>query len=86
MDSKKEKIIMLFMAIGVLVVGFGYLFLVTFVPIPETGKDHAKIIVGFLIGSALAGILGYFWGSSKGSADKNKLIDDFKTLSATEKK
>jgi hypothetical protein len=87
MDSKKERIILLGMACGILVVGFGYLFMVTFIPIPQSGADHAKVVTGFMLGSAIGSIITYFWGSSKGSADKSKLIDDLAPRSlANEKK
>ena len=69
-----EKKIILGMAIGVLVVSFAYLFLVTFYPIPQSGEKHSETIVGFLLGSGLALILNYYWSSSKGSADKAETI------------
>jgi protein-S-isoprenylcysteine O-methyltransferase Ste14 len=73
MDQKKK--IILIMACAVMFLAFAYLFMVTFVPIPATGSDHSKVIVGFILGTALAGIIAYYWGSSKGSADKSKTID-----------
>ena len=63
------------MACVVLLIGFLYLFLVTFLPIPMAGAEHAKTIVGFMLGSVISIIIGYFWGSSKGSADKSKFIE-----------
>lgn len=86
MDTKKERVILLCMACGVLIVGFGYLFLVTFVPIPQSGADHSKVITGFMLGSAVGAIITYFWGSSKGSADKSKLIDDLAPRNLTTEK
>ena len=69
-----EKIT-IYMACGVLIIGFTYLFLVSFIPIPQTGVDHTKVIVGAMLGSVIGVIIGYFWGSSTGSADKSKTID-----------
>ena len=42
-----------------------YLFCVTFVPISVVGNEHAKTIVGFILGSAISVFLNYYWGSSK---------------------
>ena len=47
-----------------------YFFCVTFVPLPEGGRDFANIILGFLLGTAVATIISFFYGSSKSSKDK----------------
>jgi hypothetical protein len=41
-----------------------YFFAVTFAPMPSGGRDFANIILGFLLGTAVAAILGYFYGNS----------------------
>lgn len=41
-----------------------YIFCVTFLPLSTNGKDFAQIVLGFLLGTAVATILGYFYGSS----------------------
>ena len=64
------------MACAVLATGFGYLFLVTFYPLSPTGLEHSKTIVGFILGSVISIIIGYFWGSSSGSAAKEATIKD----------
>lgn len=64
------------MSSAVLAIGFLYLFLVTFLPVPAAGAEHAKTIVGFMLGSVISIIIGYWWGSSKGSADKAKVIEN----------
>lgn len=51
-----------------------YFFCVTFINIPESGKRYADIILGALIGSGFTTILSFYWGSSKGSSDKNETI------------
>lgn len=59
---------------AVIVVGFFvllYLLLVT--GVPESNKELLNITVGALIGS-FTSIVGYFYGSSLGSADKNELL------------
>jgi putative flippase GtrA len=51
-------------AIGLMVACFLYLYLVTFLTIPETGQEHAKTIVGFLLGVGLSTVINYYWGNS----------------------
>ena len=41
-----------------------YFFFVTFYPMPSAGKDFALTILGFLLGTAVATILGFFYGSA----------------------
>lgn len=52
---------------------FGTLGLAMFNPIPETNKDLVNIMLGFT-GSAFSLVVGYFFGSSKGSADKSEMM------------
>lgn len=66
-----------FAAISVLL-GFAYLFLVTFIPIPQANQRFADIILGFLMGTVISTILTYYFGSSKSSSDKNKIIENLK--------
>jgi len=47
-----------------------YFFCVTFIVLPEGGRDFANIILGFLLGTAVATIISFFYGSSKSSKDK----------------
>lgn len=70
-----ENRIVLFMACAIIGISFAYLFLVTFLPISATGQDHAKTIVGFILGVGVSTLLNYYWGSSKGSSDKSKQLD-----------
>lgn len=35
------------------------------IPIPETGKDHAKYLIGFISGSVVSTLINYYWGNSK---------------------
>lgn len=42
-----------------------YFFCVTFIHLPEGGRDFANIILGFLLGTAVATIIGFFYGNSK---------------------
>lgn len=72
--SKTEKTVLI-MACAIIGIGFSYLFLVTFYPIPTTGTDHAKTVVGFILGVGISTLLNFYWGSSKGSQAKSDTID-----------
>lgn len=43
-------------------------------PVTEAGKANAATIIGFLLGTAVASIFSYLYGSTKGSAEKTKLL------------
>ena len=47
-----------------------YFFAITFGQVPASGKDFGNIILGFLLGTAVATIISFFYGSSKSSKDK----------------
>jgi ABC-type nitrate/sulfonate/bicarbonate transport system permease component len=60
-----------------------YFFCVTFIVLPEGGRDFANIILGFLLGTAVATIISFFYGSSKSSKDKTDAMmkaDDAKPV------
>jgi len=46
------------------VVSCAYFFCVTLIPIPDSSKHYADIILGFLLGTTVATIVGYFYGNS----------------------
>jgi len=48
-----------------------YFFAITFGTVPASGKDFGNIILGFLLGTAVATIISFFYGSSKSSKDKS---------------
>jgi hypothetical protein len=56
-----------------------YFFSVTFLTMPDGGRDFANIILGFLLGTAVATIISFFYGSSKSSKDKTEaMVKDMK--------
>lgn len=71
----EEKKVILYFAGAILSVVFIMVALIIFAPIPVTGQEHAKYALAFLLGVAST-IISYFWGSSKGSADKTDLMGD----------
>ena len=61
--------------LGALVVGgfFGLLIALIYIAIPQENKDILNIVIGALIG-AFSSIVGYFYGSSLGSKEKNEML------------
>jgi len=56
---------------------FGFLYVVLFnghLLKADGNKDLVNTIVGFLLGTTLSTVIGFFYGSSKGSSDKNEQI------------
>jgi heme O synthase-like polyprenyltransferase len=59
---------------AIIVMGFFLLlYLLVYQQIPVENKDILNIVVGALIGSFTT-VVGYFYGSSKSSADKNEML------------
>ncbi len=56
-----DPVRLLKLAYFVVSMSFWYLFAVTFIPLPETGQDNAKYIVGFLVGTGLTSILAFYF-------------------------
>lgn len=48
-----------------------YFFSVTFISMPEGARDFANIILGFLLGTAVATIIGFFYGNSDTGGSPN---------------
>lgn len=44
---------------------FIYLTAITFFTVPDKNIDNAKVIMGFILGTALATILGFYFGDSE---------------------
>lgn len=51
---------------------FILLYVMVMKPIPVENKDPLNIALGFVFGGALAGVVGYFFGSSKNETDAKK--------------
>ena len=49
------------LAWGVFLFSMVYFFAVTFIPIPKTGEDNAKYIVGFLVGTGVGSVISFYF-------------------------
>lgn len=63
---------------GLMVIGyFVVLWLLIFNSLPTENKDAVNILLGIL-SMALGTVIGYFFGSSKGSSEKNEMLAEKK--------
>lgn len=53
-----------------------YIFWITFYPIPAANQRFADTILGFLLGTVIAMILQFFFGSSQGSVKAQQMFRD----------
>lgn len=63
-------------AIAITAVTYLYIFFITFWDIPEKNIRFADTILGFLLGVTLSAIVQFFFGSSKGSNDKQDKLHE----------
>ena len=68
-----SKRFLYWLAAGSLFLGFVYIFVITFVKIPESNQRFAGTILGVVIATIITTIYNFFFGSSKGSKDKDEL-------------
>ena len=70
--NKLSKEIFQYLLGAVIVIGFFVLiYALIKVSVPNDNKDMLNLVIGALIGS-FSTIVGYFYGSSKGSSDKTQ--------------
>jgi hypothetical protein len=73
--QKITKEIYMYVLGAVVVLGIFFLVgVLMFIEMPSSNKDLLNIVIGALIGAFLS-VVGYFFGSSKGSADKTDLLN-----------
>jgi hypothetical protein len=53
-----------------------YIGAITFAPIPQASIRFADTILGFLLGTIVAQIISFFYGSSKSSKDKTGMVSE----------
>ena len=71
MDTKKFKY---YLATAWSIFAFIYVMCITFLPIPANNLRFADTIIGFLLGTVVATIMNFFFGSSSGSEKKTDLL------------
>jgi hypothetical protein len=57
------------------VVSAAFIFIILFAEIPEKNSHYVDTLMGFLIGTIISTIIAFFYGSSKGSMDKQEAIN-----------
>lgn len=72
MDKIKEVYMYLLGAV-VITLCFFLAYLLIFTPIPDNNRDIITVAFGLILGWGGA-VVGYFYGSSKSSSDKTKLL------------
>ena len=73
-EDKFSKRFVYIFAAGWSIVAVVYIFMITFMSIPAANVRFADTVLGFLLGTIVATIINYFYGSSKSSADKNEAM------------
>lgn len=58
-------------ALSVVLMSFGFLFALVYHAVPEQNKDIIQIASGLVL-AVLAGVTGYYFGSSKDKSDQEK--------------
>lgn len=61
---------------------FAYLAMITFADIPAANVRFADTVLGFLLGTVLAGMFGFFYGSSAGNERRSEQQDLHQAISA----
>jgi hypothetical protein len=73
METTNKERFMYALGGGVVLCAVGVVALLTFNPLPADNKDIVNIAIGSLLTMA-GNVVGYFFGSSKGSSDKTALL------------
>jgi len=75
---KNTREILMYVLGVVIVTGFfALLYILIYDAIPETNKEILNIVIGALIGSFTT-VVGYFYGSSIGSKNKDEILKENK--------
>ena len=74
---KLNKIAMYILGVLIIVGFFALLVILIFKPIPENNNEVLNLAIGSLL-SSFSMVVGYFYGSSAGSAQKTELMNNNK--------
>lgn len=75
-DDRFAKRFIYYYALFVTVSTVIYIFAITFGTVPEKNQRFADTVLGFLLGTLLATIVNFFFGSSSGSGHKTSIITE----------
>lgn len=75
-EDKFSKRFVYYLATFWSVTAFLYIFCITFGTIPKDNIRFADTILGFLLGTIVATVINYFYGSSQSSSDKSKKLNE----------
>lgn len=62
-----------------------YVSMITFGTVPQANQRYADTVLGFLLGTIVATIINYFFGSSKSSKEKDATISGMLTNEQADK-
>lgn len=75
-------------AIAWSIFAMGYIVIITLIDIPPENRRFADTILGFLLGTIISQVIGYFYGSSHSSKGKdatiNQVVEALKSKGATD--
>lgn len=72
-EDRFSKRFLYWLAAGSLMLGFAYIFFITFTEIPAANTRFADTILGVVIATIITSIYQFFFGSSEGSKKKDEI-------------
>jgi CDP-diglyceride synthetase len=73
MKNENKELYMYILGAIIVIAFFATIYLLAKVEMPLTNKDLLLIVIGALV-AKFGDVVAYFFGSSKGSADKNEML------------
>lgn len=73
-EDKFSKRFLYYLTTGSLILGFAYIFFITFGHIPVANQRFADTILGVVISVIFGTVYSFFFGSSKGSKEKTEML------------
>jgi hypothetical protein len=73
-ESRFNRRFLAYFAVGLVLLAMTYVFMVTFLDVPEKNVRFADTVLGFLLGTVIATPLAFYYGSSKSSQAKDEVI------------
>ena len=64
-SSSRSSTQLYWLGVGILITTLTYIFLITWIPIPADNQRFADTVLGFMLGTLMSNVIGYFFGNSK---------------------